>query len=291
MFAPTERRSSPVYTQRGGWNRARLRAVRLENFAGGYPAGCGGRNRGKAAALPACERSRTKHNSNPDSHRKLHEDISWPAAHLDADRALWGYERSSGGRQRRTCPFRGPGPGTAQSSPTVTPWPASLARRSHPHNFGAAALSRISRPCPPSLRGEVQESVSPAPGCSPLWQLRLAGYTLTLDDYAAMSTWPPSSPLCRWSKWTSPAGLHRRRSCASSGTCASRTGSWPRRWSLPRLRSARMLGFSLFQGFFSRARDHPPAARSRGRPARFSPPARTGPGGLRGQTAHRQHRT
>jgi hypothetical protein len=129
---------------------------------------------------------------------KLHEDIFVARQPIFAkDRSLWGYELSSGTRAAPPPPSSRirtrPPPG---SSPTgYNPGPAQPGPGGpHPQSTSRSGCSCPGSPgpCPPILRWMCWNPLSPSKQVlAALGALRMAGYTLALDDYAGQEHLDP----------------------------------------------------------------------------------------------------
>ena len=191
---------------------------------------------------------------------KLHEDIFVARQPIfDKDRSLWGYEllfRDSGSAV--AARFSDPDQATAQViADGYTMARASLAPevRSLINFPERLLLSRVAQAMPPeTCVVEVLESVSPTPQVlAALGGLRLAGYTLALDDYAGQERLEPFLAVVQVVKVDFAKLGNNRRNIMRIVQKLRNTGGrlLAEKVELPAdFEFARMLGFSLFQGFF-----------------------------------------
>ena len=191
---------------------------------------------------------------------KLHEDIFVARQPIfDKDRSLWGYEllfRDSGSAV--AARFSDPDQATAQViADGYTLARASLAPevRSLINFPERLLLSRVAHAMSPeTCVVEVLESVSPSPQVlAALGGLRLAGYTLALDDYAGQERLEPFLAVVQVVKVDFAKLGNNRRNIMRIVQKLRNTGGrlLAEKVELPAdFEFARMLGFSLFQGFF-----------------------------------------
>jgi EAL and modified HD-GYP domain-containing signal transduction protein len=191
---------------------------------------------------------------------QLHEEIFVARQPIfDKDRALWGYEllfRDSG--SANAARFADPDDATARViADGYTLARASLAPEVRTLiNFPERLLlSRFAQAMPAdSCVVEILESVPPSKQVlSTLGALRLAGYTLALDDYAGQEHLEPFLPVVQVIKVDFAKLGYNRKNILKLATKLRQPGRILLAEKVENPADfdfARMLGFSLFQGFF-----------------------------------------